>query len=103
MSDPTSKGSLEIRWTYVLGAMAVLAIVGLYYVLPVKDWTVSFGSRMEERGPWGLLIFALVYVVGIILLVPSSIMTVAAGLAFGVTKGFPLVAPRRLVPRWRFW
>ena len=45
----------------------------------------------QASGAVGWVIFAAVYIVSTVLLVPVSVLTIAAGLAFGLAIGFPLV------------
>jgi uncharacterized membrane protein YdjX (TVP38/TMEM64 family) len=46
---------------------------------------------IEERGALAPMLFALVYVVATVLLVPGSILTLAAGALFGIWKGTLIV------------
>ena len=74
------------------GVLLVAAVVG-WTLLPVGDWTASFQAWIEGLGPVGGLAFAGVYIVATVLLVPVSVLTVAAGFAFGLAFGFALVVP----------
>ena len=50
----------------------------------------AFNSRVESLGMAGQVIFGLVYVVATVAMMPGSVLTLAAGLAFGLSA-FPLV------------
>ncbi len=78
-------------WQWALGVAVLAALVAGWFLLPIKDWADSFQGWIQDLGPWGWLIFAAVYIVGTVLLVPVSILTIIAGLAFGLPIGFPLV------------
>ncbi|MEO7243496.1 MAG: FAD-dependent oxidoreductase [Variovorax sp.] len=78
-----------LKW--VIGAAVLVALVLAYVLLPIKEWVEAFQGWIEGLGAWGYVMFALVYVVGTVLLVPVSVLTVVAGLAFGLAIGFPLV------------
>jgi len=89
MSD--SKRSGLTPWQWALGAVVLAALVAGWFLLPIEAWTDTFQVWIKSLGPWGWLIFAAVYIVGTVLLVPGSVLTFAAGLAFGLVIGFPLV------------
>ncbi len=77
-----------------------LAVIALFFVLwamlPVKLWFEEFGLFMRGLGTWGVIGFSLVFILGTALLVPGSIMTIAAGAAYGYW-GFPLVMVASLI------
>lgn len=89
MSDSTS--SAVSPWKWVVGAGVLVALVAAWFLLPIQHWSDAFQAWIRDLGPWGWLMFAAVYVVATVLLVPVSVLTIAAGLAFGLAIGFPLV------------
>jgi uncharacterized membrane protein YdjX (TVP38/TMEM64 family) len=65
--------------------LAALVLVGvLTDVRNLLEETLDF---IERLGPWGPLLFILVYAVGTVLFVPGSILTLGAGALFGVWWG----------------
>jgi len=78
-------------WQWVLAAGVIAALVAGWFALPIEEWSDAFQAWIKSLGPWGWMLFAAVYVVGTLLLVPGSVLTFAAGLAFGLGIGFPLV------------
>ncbi len=78
-------------WKWAAGAVVVVALIAAWYFLPVKAWSEAFQGWIEGLGPWGWIIFAGVYIAATVLLIPASILTLVAGLAFGLALGFPLV------------
>jgi uncharacterized membrane protein YdjX (TVP38/TMEM64 family) len=60
--------------------------------LPVQQWLRSFNDWVGQMGTAGIFIFIGVYVAATVLLVPGSILTVGAGFAFGLWKGFLAVS-----------
>jgi len=89
MSDSKSSGISP--WQWALGVAVIAALVAGWFLLPVDAWSDAFQAWIKGLGPWGWLIFAAVYILGTVLLVPGSVLTFAAGLAFGLAIGFPLV------------
>ncbi|MEO8128913.1 MAG: TVP38/TMEM64 family protein [Bryobacteraceae bacterium] len=69
----------------------LLALAAGSWLLPVREWANGFQRWIEGLGAFGFVAFAAVYIVATVLLVPVSVLTVVAGLAFGVVAGFPLV------------
>ena len=78
-------------WKWAFAALAVALLVAAWFFLPVKEWSETFQQWVEGLGPWGWLMFAAVYIVATVLLVPVSVLTIVAGLAFGLAVGFSLV------------
>lgn len=91
MTSLTTAKSAASMWKWFVGAGALVALIVGWIFLPVKDWSDSFQSWIENLGAWGVLIFGVVYIVATVFLVPVSVLTIIAGLAFGLAIGFPLV------------
>ncbi len=78
-------------WKWAAGALVAVVLIAVAYFLPVKMWTEDFQRWIEASGPLGWIVFAGVYIAATVLLIPASVLTLVAGLAFGLTLGFPLV------------
>ncbi len=66
----------------------ILLVVGIGFLfLPVKAWTLALQSWIQSLGWLGPLVFALLYVVATMLLIPGSALTLAAGAIFGLWLG----------------
>lgn len=79
------------RRTWIWGA-ALALVVGAVAVgtwLPLDEWVQGLAGFLERLGPWGPVLFALLYAVTTVLLVPGSPLSVAAGAALGL---WPAVA-----------
>jgi uncharacterized membrane protein YdjX (TVP38/TMEM64 family) len=85
MSDEKS-----FPWKWAAIGATVLALFASWFLLPVDEWISAFNQWIQELGPIGYLIFAIIYIVATVALFPGAILTLAAGLAFGLW-GFPLV------------
>jgi len=73
----------------VLGLVVVVLII-VWSVLPLSEWIEKFRLWILELGLFGVIAFAVIYVLLTVVLGPSSALTFAAGLAYGFW-GFPLV------------
>jgi uncharacterized membrane protein YdjX (TVP38/TMEM64 family) len=60
--------------------------------LPVQQWLRSFNDWVGQMGVAGIFIFIIVYAVATVLLAPGAILTIGAGFAFGLWKGFLAVS-----------
>jgi uncharacterized membrane protein YdjX (TVP38/TMEM64 family) len=75
------------------GRIAVLVVIlmALFLAmrfLPVQQWVRSFNDWVGQMGTVGILVFIVVYALATVLLAPGSILTIGAGFAFGLWKGF---------------
>jgi len=80
-----------------IGRLIILAaiVIGLFIamkLLPVQQWLRSFNDWVGQMGVAGILIFIGVYALATELLAPGSVLTIGAGFAFGLWKGFLAVS-----------
>ena len=68
--------------------LIVAALMVAARMLPLAEWLKVFNGWVQGLGPAGLLIYSLVYALAAVLLLPGSILTLAAGAAFGLLPGF---------------
>lgn len=73
------------RWLGLLGMMALF--VAAWRLLPVQEWLRRTLDGLRDLGPWGPVLFILLYVVAAVLFVPGSVLTLGAGAVFGVVWG----------------
>lgn len=75
-----------------IGAILVLVIgFALFRLLPVESWLQNFNQWITTLGPLGFLLFALVYILAVVLFAPASPLTIGAGFAFGLLPGVAVV------------
>ena len=70
----------------------VIALFLAMKFLPVQQWLGSFNDWVGQMGALGIFIFIGVYAVATVLLAPGAILTIGAGFAFGLSKGFLAVS-----------
>jgi uncharacterized membrane protein YdjX (TVP38/TMEM64 family) len=75
----------------VLIAIVIVLFVAMKF-LPVQESLRKFNAWVSHMGVAGIFIFIGVYAVATVLLVPGSILTIGAGFAFGLLKGFLAVS-----------
>ena len=74
-----------VRVIAVLTVLAVLLVVG--YVLDAPAYLHQALMWVESLGIWGPVLFALLYIVITVALIPGSIFTIGGGAVFGVIPG----------------
>ncbi len=80
--------------TRMLAVVAILAtILAAAWWLPVAEWTTSLAERARATGGAGVVIFFLAYVVSTVALLPGSLLTLAAGFAYGPLWGLAIASP----------
>lgn len=82
-------GSWLGHWRSLEIVFLFIAVLAGWAFLPVTDWIDDLQSWIDDFGALGPPIFILIYVLAVILLVPGSALTIAAGLAYG-NWGIPL-------------
>ncbi len=86
----------EIPKSAIRGLIVLIVIVIALFLamrfLPVQQWLRSFNDWVGQMGVIGILIFILVYAVATVFLAPGAILTIGAGFAFGLWKGFLAVS-----------
>jgi len=73
--------------------LVVAALVGAAFLLPIKDWTTGLAEWARGTGALGVAVFAVAYIVSTALGLPGSILTLAAGFAYGPVWGLVIASP----------
>ncbi|MFN7943106.1 MAG: VTT domain-containing protein [Thermoanaerobaculia bacterium] len=94
-AEPGGRASASRSHRWVRPLLFFVVLVALAVAAPV----LGLGQRLAELrgwieglGPWGPLVFALVYAVATVAAVPASLLTIAAGAMFGSVLGVATVA-----------
>jgi uncharacterized membrane protein YdjX (TVP38/TMEM64 family) len=92
MTGAGGKGGGASRARWIVLALIVVALVVATRLLPVADWVRAFQSWGAHRGVWGGVLYGALYVVAVLLFVPGSLLTIGAGLVFGLLWGTAIVS-----------
>lgn len=76
-----------------VGAVGLVLVGTLAWFLPVREWTIALAERIRGAGATGVFIFIAVYVAAEVALVPGSLLTMAAGFAYGPIRGLLVASP----------
>ena len=79
-----------------IGALVIGAIIAAYSLLPLNEWISSFQNWVKGYGALGWIIFIIVYAIATFALVPGALLTIAAGVIWGLW-GFPIVVAGAVV------
>jgi uncharacterized membrane protein YdjX (TVP38/TMEM64 family) len=85
----TRAASGTVRWILLVLAAAGLVIAGR--LLPVAAWTRQLEGWISGQGAAGYAAFYAIYVAAVLLFVPGSALTIAAGFLFGLLRGTAVV------------
>jgi len=92
-SQPPRSGQRWSQWIRMASVIvAVLALLALARLLPMGRMADWLGATVQDMGVWGPLVFALVYVIATVLMLPGAALTVAAGAIFGLLWGTAAVS-----------
>lgn len=76
----------------ILAVVAVAAVIALWTLLPLSAWIDALRAWVRTQGLFGHIVFAVVYALATVLLAPGSVLTLAAGVAFGLSGFFTVLA-----------
>lgn len=88
--ERTKRSGVAWKWTGA-GALAV-GLLMLGRLLPVGEWLTRFNGWIGQLGGEGMVIYATVYGLASLLLLPGSALTAGAGFVFGVLWGTFIVS-----------
>lgn len=78
-------------------AAAVIAVVALVLLTPVRRWAAELVGWVNDKGSGAAAIYAALYVVAAVLLLPGSALTLGAGFVYGVVWGTVIVFPAAMI------
>ncbi len=78
---------------FVVIAAAVGVVAAAWWFLPLRHWSTTFAQRIRGAGLLGVVVFMAVYVAAEVALLPGSLLTMAAGFAYGPIGGLLVASP----------
>jgi uncharacterized membrane protein YdjX (TVP38/TMEM64 family) len=96
MSTPTAtakrgRNSLKAG-SWLLLVVALVALIVLVRGQNIGGWLQDALTWVRGLGWWGPVIFVLLYIAACVLLIPGSVLTLGAGILYGVVGGTALVS-----------
>jgi len=86
MESSGRKGKVNIRM--VIGIVFVLGLlIAARYFLDLEGILKQVLRRIQDLGVWAPIVFSLIYILATVLFIPGSILTLCAGVLFGVVWG----------------
>ena len=74
-------------WQWLAAGLTLIALSVAASFLPLADWIDALDGWVDALGPFGIVVFALVYAVATVLFIPGSVLSIASGLIFGLVLG----------------
>jgi uncharacterized membrane protein YdjX (TVP38/TMEM64 family) len=91
-SSPARVSRRELWVKGISLGVILLSLVILTRALPWEQWIAEFQDAVKTLGVWGPLLYGVFYAFAVVLLVPGSLLTLAAGAVFGVLQGTLIVS-----------
>lgn len=78
-------------WKLAVAAVALAALFAAARLLPLAEWLNAFQVWVRGQGVLGMALFLLAYVAVTLLMGPAWLLTIGAGLTWGLDVALPLV------------
>jgi uncharacterized membrane protein YdjX (TVP38/TMEM64 family) len=82
-----------LRARVLLVVLIIAALAAAASFLPLAEWTTSLAGRVRGTGAAGVAVFFVAYVTATVAVLPGSILTLAAGFAYGPGWGLAIASP----------
>jgi uncharacterized membrane protein YdjX (TVP38/TMEM64 family) len=95
-TDEQASPSFIARHAGLIRVISIIALIlGVFLImrtLPVGEGITRMEAWIESLGGWGPAMFALIYVIAAVAMIPGGLLTIAAGAIFGLLWGFIAVS-----------
>jgi uncharacterized membrane protein YdjX (TVP38/TMEM64 family) len=88
--NPNDKNPTRLKLLLAFAVIIILLLAAKF--LPVQELLKSSLDWVAGLGGWGPFLFVAIYIAACILFIPGSILTLGAGVLFGVVKGSVIVS-----------
>lgn len=92
MDQDTLEKTENNRFRFIIIGLIFVSILAAIFILPVKSYIISALEWTENIGIWAPLVVVAFYIASCVLFLPGSLITLGAGLLFGVVKGTIVVS-----------
>lgn len=75
------------NWRWITGLTLAVAVIGIAKLVPIRSLLQDSLEWIQRLGVWGPVLFIAIYAAASVLFVPGSILTIGAGVLFGVVQG----------------
>ena len=76
-----------------IAVVAIGGIIAAWVFLPLDTWLRQLAGWIQDAGALGVLVYAGAYVIAGVAMLPGSVITLAAGFAWGPVWGVAIVSP----------
>jgi uncharacterized membrane protein YdjX (TVP38/TMEM64 family) len=84
---------MKTRIKILLLSLFVIAVILAAVFFPINLWLHHFLDWVPRRGAAGMIVYGASYIVGTVLLVPGTLLTVGSGFLYGTIIGTLIVSP----------
>lgn len=92
MEENTTGKNSNSRLKLLLAAAVIIILLSAAKYFRVQELLKTSLDWVAGLGTWGPFIFIAIYIVACVLFIPGSILTLGAGVLFGVVKGSAIVS-----------
>jgi uncharacterized membrane protein YdjX (TVP38/TMEM64 family) len=71
----------------IISMLAIVACAAIVWLPQANEAVIALLKWVESLGPWGPALFVIIYLVGCVLFLPGSLLTIGAGFLFGLAVG----------------
>jgi uncharacterized membrane protein YdjX (TVP38/TMEM64 family) len=82
---------MKLGLKILVGAVVLAAMLWAVFFVDVRESLTQGMEWVSGLGVWGPVVFVLIYAISAILMLPGSVMTLGAGILFGLTQGIIII------------
>ncbi len=94
---PSAPWDMKKSSRILVGLLLLAGVLAGARFFPLADWVLGFISWARSAGSAGLLAYFLFYMVGVVLFLPGSLLTMGSGFIYGPIRGILLVSPASVI------
>lgn len=89
VASKSAERAVKRYWPLAIAAVFLIALFAAWATAPAEEWIRALTDKVKELGWAAPIVYVALYIVGAVVLAPSPIIGIAAGVAFG-WWGIPL-------------